>query len=50
MHPDIVRALMNERVREAQAAAVSRHDRRVLRPLRLFRSPRPCPTWSTRAA
>jgi hypothetical protein len=50
MHPEIVQALMNERVREAHAAAVVRHDRRVLRPLRLSRNAGPRTTWSTRAA
>jgi hypothetical protein len=47
MHPEITRALMNERVREAQASAAWRE--RGSRPLRLFRTPRPRTAWTTRA-
>ncbi|MDN3356708.1 hypothetical protein [Actinomadura sp. DC4] len=47
MHPEIVRALMNERVREAQAsAAVREHGTR--RPLWPFRDARPRTAWKTR--
>jgi hypothetical protein len=47
-HPEIIRALMNERVREAQASAV-RRDRVHRRPLRLFPTRRrPRTTWTTR--
>jgi hypothetical protein len=46
-HPEIIRALMNERVREAQASATW-HEHGGRRPLRLFRSPRPRTAWTTR--
>lgn len=46
-HPEITRALMNERVREAQASAAW-HRRAGRRPLRLFRGPRPRTAWTTR--
>jgi hypothetical protein len=50
MHPEIVQALMTERVREAHAAAAVRRERRVFRPRLLSRNPRPRTTWATRAA
>ena len=51
MHPEILQALMTERVREAHAtAAAVQRERRVRRPRLLSRGPRPRPTWTTRAA
>jgi hypothetical protein len=47
MHPEITRALMNERVREAQASGAWRESG-TRRPLRLFRAPRPRTAWTTR--
>jgi hypothetical protein len=47
MHPEILRALMNERVREARAGAVGRVRRR---PRLLPRVPRPRPAWAAKAA
>jgi hypothetical protein len=46
-HPEITRALMNERVREAQASAAWR-ERGSRRPLRLFPTPRRRTAWTTR--
>jgi hypothetical protein len=47
MHPEIIRALMDERVREAQATELWRY-RGTRLPRRLFRSPRPRTAWTTR--
>jgi hypothetical protein len=47
MHPEIMRALMNERVREVQATAAWRY-RGVRLPRRLFRNRRPRTAWTTR--
>jgi hypothetical protein len=50
MHPEITRALMTERVREAHAtAAAASRFRRVRRPWQLPRNPRPRTAWTTRA-
>jgi hypothetical protein len=48
MHPEITRALMTERVREAQVAAAAVRLRRVRRPRLLPRNPRPRAAWTTR--
>src|SRR3569833_1026848 len=46
MHPEIIRALMDERVREAQATELRRY-RGTRQPRRLFRCPRPRTAWTT---
>ena len=49
MHPEIVQALMAERVRESHAAVAWRRDRdHVRRPRLLSRYPRPRTAWTTR--
>jgi hypothetical protein len=47
-HPEITRALMDERVREAQAFAVRYRYRAGRRPLRLFRTRQRRTAWTTR--
>jgi hypothetical protein len=47
MHPEIIQALMAERVRESYATVTWRRDR-VRRPRFLSRYPRPRTAWTTR--
>jgi hypothetical protein len=49
MHPEIIRALMAERVRQSHADATTHRRDRVRRPrLWLSRYPRPRAAWTTR--
>jgi hypothetical protein len=48
MHPEIIQALMAERVRESHAAGATRRRDHVRRSRFLSRNPRPRATWTTR--